>query len=101
MPYSDQEMHEIERDPVRLKAYFWHMIQHWRRMGRRKREKSKRTGEIHPVTNYRCHFENGREELRWAEVLETCADVIERDIDSWVEGCLIREDVNQQFGRDS
>ena len=92
MPYSEQDMYEIERDPVRLKAYYWHMVHHWRRLAARKREKSRHTGECHPVTNYLPHFEKGREELRWAEILERCAEVIEKDIDAWVENTLERDE---------
>jgi hypothetical protein len=40
MPYSDDDMFEIERDPVRLKAYFWHIAQHWRRMATQHRARS-------------------------------------------------------------
>lgn len=30
MPYSEEDMAEIEKDPARLRAYYWRMAQHWR-----------------------------------------------------------------------
>ena len=30
MPYSDADMTEIERDPARLRAYYWRMAMHWK-----------------------------------------------------------------------
>lgn len=30
MPYSDADIQEIEKDPERLRAYYWRIAQHWR-----------------------------------------------------------------------
>lgn len=30
MPYSDADMLEIEKDPQRLRAYYWRIAQHWK-----------------------------------------------------------------------
>jgi hypothetical protein len=85
MPYSETDMEAIERDPVRLRAYYWHMTQHWRRMAREMRDASRQTGRAHPVTNYRPAFLEGREEMRHAEVLERLAEHVSENIDALVE----------------
>ena len=35
MPYSDADFYEIDRDPVRMKAYFWHSAQRLKVMASR------------------------------------------------------------------
>lgn len=34
MPYSEKELDEIQYDPVRMKAYFWHVAMHAKRRAR-------------------------------------------------------------------
>lgn len=30
MPYSEADMLDIEKDPQRLRAYYWRIAQHWK-----------------------------------------------------------------------
>lgn len=30
MPYTEAQMIEIEKDPERLRAYYWRIAQHWK-----------------------------------------------------------------------
>lgn len=72
MPYSERELEEIGRDPVRLRAYVWHMEQHWRRLARLYRIESqvqarKVVGET---------YEMGLDLLKQASHMERSADAL-------------------------
>lgn len=78
MPYSERDLEEIGRDPVRLRAYFWHMEQHWRRLARGYRFKSqmqarKVVGET---------YETGHDLLRQASHMERSADALRDHINA-------------------
>lgn len=92
MPYSDQELEEIERDPERLRAWWWHMAMHHKRLARKYRERSRSTGESHPVTNYRPQFEEGFDLVRWARVLESVSGAILENMDALVESTLVKDE---------
>jgi len=49
MPYSDQQMREIERCPVRLRAYYWRVAMNARRMAADQRGRTRR-GFVPPET---------------------------------------------------
>ena len=89
MTYSDEEMAEIERDPVRLKAYFWNVVQGMRRIAAKNRARSQATGVNHPVTNYLPAFEEGADAIHWANTLDRVADCILEDLDAWVTSTLV------------
>lgn len=90
MPYSDRELREIERDPVRLRAWWWHMAQHHRRLAREYRHKSQSTGKWHPVTNYSYEFAKGRKDIRWANTLDRVSAMVLENIDALVESTLVK-----------
>lgn len=90
MPYSDEEMREIERDPVRLRAYFWRVATNMRRIAKQNRRQSRATGKNHPVTNYLPAFEEGRDLVRMAKTLDTVADQVIEHMDILVETTLVR-----------
>ncbi len=92
MPYSGEELEEIERDPARLRAYFWHIAMHNRRLARRERAASRAVGCSHPVTNYLPAFEEGADKIRLANLSDRLADLILEHIDGLVDSCLKRDD---------
>lgn len=89
--YSEHDMHEIARDPDRLRAYYWRVAMNAKRMARRSREASQNVGVVHPVTNYRPAFDEGREDVRWADTLDRFSAAILDNLDAWVESTLERE----------
>lgn len=91
MTYSDEEMREIERDPVRLRAYFWRVATNMRRMAANNRAKSRATGLHHPVSNYLPAFEEGADEVRWADTYDRVADAVLGDLDTLVETTLVKD----------
>jgi len=91
MSYSEQELEEIGRDPVRLRAYFWRVATNMKRMAARNRTESRQTGELHPVTNYLAKHYEGQDLMHWAGVLDTCGDLILEDLDQWVDSCLEKD----------
>ncbi len=90
MPYSEQEIEEISRDPVRLRAYFWKVAMNAQRQARRYRKSSRAVGAQHPVTNYRPAFEEGREDARWADTLDRFSSAILDNIDAFVDSTVER-----------
>ena len=88
--YSEQEMHEIGRDPVRLRAYFWRVAMNAKRTARRYRAASRAVGVEHPVTNYRRAFDEGQEDMRWADTLDRFSAAILDNLDAFVETTLER-----------
>ncbi|WP_143278168.1 hypothetical protein [Bradyrhizobium sp. UFLA03-84] len=72
MAYSETEMREIERDPVRLKSYFWRVATNCRQMAARRRNLARRG------------FEPEVDAMR-IEMLEAVADGIIENIDALVE----------------
>mgnify|MGYP000913993455 CR=1 FL=1 len=91
MFYSEEEMDEIAKCPVRLRAYYWRVAMNMQRMSRRARAASRATSVEHPVTNYRPVFEEGIDEAHWAGVLERTSAAILENIDALVETTLERE----------
>lgn len=86
MPYSEHDLNEIGRDPIRLRAFYWHMEQHWKRLAREYRAQShaqarKVVGET---------YEMGAKLLDWAGTLERCADMLEKhgNVDLFVRSTL-------------
>jgi hypothetical protein len=88
MPYSDQEMEEIARDPTRLRAWWWHIAKHNQRLARNKRERSRRTGQQHSVINYLPRFEEGAELVRHADMSDNLANAVLDNIDALVRSSL-------------
>lgn len=88
MPYSDHELEEIGRDPIRLRAWWWHMAMRHQRFAREKRELSRMIGRDHPVTNYRERFDEGYDLIRWAIVSDRVASVILDDIELFIRTTL-------------
>jgi hypothetical protein len=72
MTYSDQALHEISRNPVRLRAYYWHMEKHWRRLAREYRTRSQGQAQLVVGDTY----ERGSDLLDQALHMERCADFI-------------------------
>ena len=75
--YTDEEMEEIEADPVRLKAYFWRMSKHWTRLAATYREEARKVS-----------FDEGLEKIRWAKTLDTTAGVLLENLDAFVESTV-------------
>lgn len=92
MTYSDEEMKEIERDPVRLRAYFWRVATNMRRTAKRNRAQSRAIGKGHPITNYLPAFEEGQDLIRWAKTLDNVADHVLENIDVIVESMLVTDE---------
>lgn len=88
MPYSEQEMQDICRDPERLCAYFWRVAMNAKRTAKRNRERSRGVGLSHPVNNYRPAFEEGYDDVRWAETLDRFSAAILDNLDALVESTL-------------
>jgi len=85
MPYSEKEFDEIERNPVRRRAYFWHVAMSAQRTARRNRALSRRLAVAHPVTNYKPVFEEGHDLLAEAAHMDRFAKSILDNIDLLVE----------------
>lgn len=90
MPYSEEEMAAIARDPERLRAYFWRVAMNAQRRARRYRAASRSVGVAHPVTNYRSVFDEGHEDVRWADTLDRFSAAILDNLDAFVETTLER-----------
>lgn len=73
MTCFDKHYEEIERDPARLRACYWHMTMHWKRLAARYRYNSRR-GHV-----------DGADLVRRAAVLERCAEIIADHIDVFVD----------------
>lgn len=91
-PYSDKEMEEISRDPERLRAYFWRFAMNAKRRAVENRSTSRATGIAHPVTNYRPAFEDGRDLMHWASVMDRVAEHVLNNLDVLVETTLERDE---------
>lgn len=91
-PYTQAEMRAIERDPVRLRAYFWSIAARAQRRSTRLLEASRRTGIEHPTSNYRPAFEDGCEDVHEAGVMARFSKAIHDNIDLLVETTLVGED---------
>lgn len=72
MPYSDKDLSEIGLNPVRLRAYYWHMEKHWRRLAREYRGQSQTQARMVVGDTY----ERGADLLENADHIERCADFI-------------------------
>ena len=90
MPYTEEDLRDIERDPVRLRAYFWKVAMNAKREAQRYRAASRAVGVEHPVTNYRPAFEEGLENAHWAGVLDRFSAAILDNLDVFVETTLER-----------
>lgn len=89
MPYSEQELEDIGRDPVRLRAWWWHMSMHDERLARNKRKQSRSLASInHVVTDYQESYDDGAEMVRWAEISERMAIVVREHLDALVRSSL-------------
>jgi hypothetical protein len=89
-PSSDREMRAIERDPARLRGYFWRVAMNARRIAAENRRLSQETGIRHPTTNYRAAFAEGRDLIADAEWMDRFSAAILKDIDLIVETTLVR-----------
>ncbi len=89
-PYTDREMRAIERDPKRLRGYFWRVAMNARRMAAENRARSQQTGIAHPTTNYRPAFAEGRDMIADADTMERFSKTILDNIDVLVKTTLVR-----------
>lgn len=85
MPYTEKELEEIERDPVRLRAYVWHVAMNAQRIARRNREQSRKMALSHPVINYVPIHEEGRDLLRDADLMDRFSKALLDNIDLFVD----------------
>lgn len=88
MPFSEQELEDISRNPVRLRAWWWHMSMHQARLARKNLKQSRATGLLHPVTNYLPKFEEGYDLVHWAGVHTGVSAVITENLDALVRSSL-------------
>lgn len=89
MPYSEQELEEIGRDPVRLRAWWWRVGTNQQRMALTNRRRSRALASInHVVTDYQDSYEDGADMVRWAGVNERMSTFILGNIDACVRGSL-------------
>src|SRR6185437_4068032 len=88
MPYSEAELDEIGGDPARLRAYWWLMAMHHKRLAREYRARSRAVSLRHPTTNYLPAFEDGEDDIRWADTLDRVSDAILENIDDFVSSTL-------------
>lgn len=88
MSYSEAQLEDIERDPVRLRAYFWHVAMNAQRIARRNRAMSRRLAVSHPVTNYRPVFDEGHELLSKAALMDRFSRAILDNIDAFVDSTV-------------
>jgi hypothetical protein len=90
MPYTDEEMHEIARDPEKLRRYYMRMVMHWRKLAHQHRQVSRRMGVTYPVQGYRDIFDKGQELMHWARIEDQMADIVGEHLDALVESTLMR-----------
>lgn len=88
MPYSERDLEEIGRDPVRLRAWVWHMVQHHKRLARKQRAQAYRVSQFCTVGFGEDDVEEGRDLLKWADISERMAKFMEENIDRWVRFSL-------------
>lgn len=74
MPYSEADLLEIEKCPIRLKAYYWRMAQHWKRL----------------ANQYRDEYWKGAnpDKLKWATTLEAGSILIDDNLDLMVAATI-------------
>jgi hypothetical protein len=90
MPYSEQEMKEISRDPNRLRRYFWRVAMGAkRRAARARREVKDQAVRSSPVL-FHDAVDDARERLRRASIEESFAAAILDNLDAWVKSSLER-----------
>jgi hypothetical protein len=74
--YSAEALDGIARDRDRLRAYYWHMAQHHRRLA----------AEHHrTLRSNMASFDEGRDLLHWAGTLERVSATILDNLDAIVE----------------
>jgi hypothetical protein len=79
MAYTGEQLEEIERDPVRLRAYFWRVAMANKVLAARKREEARRAS-----------FEDGPRLLQEAYSSQRFSLVILEHMDALVESCVCR-----------
>jgi hypothetical protein len=85
MPYSETDLAEIPHDRARLRAWWWRMAIHHKRLAKQYRRESKMTAIEHSPVGYRPAFDEGADLLRWAGILEDLSAVVLENLDSLVE----------------
>lgn len=74
MTYSDLDLAEIPHDRTRLRAYYWRMAHHHRRLAAEHRRDARRVS-----------FAEGADLIRWAGILDRLSMLVLDNIDALVD----------------
>jgi hypothetical protein len=85
MTYSDADLAEIPRDRARLRAWWWRMAQHHKRLAKQYRRESKMTAIEHSPVGYRPAFDEGADLIHWAGILDHLSEIVLDNLDALVE----------------
>ena len=82
--WTEEELFECERDPEKCRRYYMYMVMHWRRLAHKNRKKSRLMGQAYPVGGYRPVFDEGRDLMHEASVLDRMADAVGQYLNEFV-----------------
>lgn len=85
MSYSESEMDEIERDPVRLRGYFWRVAMTNKRLAAQSRKEARTAS-----------YDQGARLIHDAEVSEAFSQAILDNLDVLVKSSLVTNTQEEQ-----